>query len=128
VIPHFDVSEDALIRGFQLDKFKKGILAMLSDVKVGVKLCVLSRLSPKRIEMVLKVTPTGRVVTRSGTFNPDGNLRGDLFNKTRARLATDDDLIEVYRARLVERFRRYDWNKLSSDDLKFINTILNNYN
>lgn len=66
----------------------------LSGVKVGDKLCVLQRMGSKRIVVVERVTPSGRVITPAGEFNPNGTVRGqaDPWNRMTARPANKDDI------------------------------------
>src|SRR5712664_77871 len=100
--------------------------SVLLNVKVGDNLYVWARLGSNRIEPVLKITPSGRVITRSGTFNPNGYLRGDrhTWSQTRARPATADDIAGIYRAGLVAKLARFSWDKLNADDLKVVAAIV----
>lgn len=97
----------------------------LSGVKVGDKLLIKSYGSG-RIEVAERITPTGRVITKTGTFTPNGRLMGDssTWHRTYAKVATEDDVAGIFRIGLVDKFRRFDWNKLSAEDLKTINKII----
>jgi hypothetical protein len=95
--------------------------AVLSGVKVNDKLFVQAARS-SRIEPVLRITPTGRVITQSGTFDVHGYLRGQRrpWAVTRARLATEDNIAGVDRVTVVQKLSHFDWGKLNADDLKAI--------
>lgn len=98
----------------------------LSNVKAGDKLYVSYRLGGRRIEMVDKVMPSGRVKTKTGTFNPDGCLRGDIG--IYARLATEDDFTEIARLSLIRKLIEYrGWSKLSTEDLQAVVSIMEKY-
>lgn len=81
------------------------------------------------IEVVMRLTKTGRIVTEHHQYDPDGRRRGDTgWHRSRARKATEDDLAGIFRLGLVskiERFRR--WDKLSADDLKAAAEIVSKY-
>lgn len=101
----------------------------LTGVKVGDKVFV-SRGGYDRghITTVKKITPSGRVITVNGSvYNQDGYRRGETsaWHRTFARVATEDDIAGIYRYSLVEKFKSFDWNKCSAEDLKTINEIVN---
>jgi hypothetical protein len=98
----------------------------LSGAKVGDQLFVTGRFDRGHLTTVDRITPTGRVVTKSGEFNPDGSKRGDTgWHRQHARLATADDIAGINRynlTRKLEMFRA--WDKLSPDDLKAVSDIV----
>lgn len=91
------------------------------EAKVGDKLFVKGGSYDKgHIEVVERVTPTGRIITMHAQYNPDGLRRGDSgsWTRTRARIATEDDLAGIYRFGLVSKIENFkNWNKLSAEDL-----------
>ena len=102
----------------------------LADVKVGDNLFIKTAHSMGHIVAVDRITPSGRVITKSGEFNPNGRKRGDRgsWSSVWARLATEDDVAGIYRLGLVrklESFRK--WDKLSADDLKAASEIIAKY-
>lgn len=102
----------------------------LANVKVGDSLYVKSgRYDKGSIVTADRVTPSGRVVTRSGEFNPDGRKRGESgWMRTRARPATEDDIAGIYRYGLVSKISNFHhWEKLSADDLKAVSAIIDRY-
>lgn len=103
----------------------------LSSVKIGDKLFVQGvSYVPGYITTVARVTPTGRVITKHGEFNPNGYKRGEkgVLGRHRARPATEDDIAGIYRAGLVSRLERFRlWDKLSADDLKAVAGIVAKY-
>lgn len=104
--------------------------AALDGVKAGDKLCIYSRWEVNRIEVVERVTPTGRVVTRLGQFDRTGYLRGrtSSWDLMRARPATEDDIAGIYRAGLMDKIERFrGWGKLSADDLKAVAALVDQY-
>jgi len=100
----------------------------LANVKAGDKLFVQrDRYDKGSIITVDRVTPTGRVVTKMGQFDPDGWLRGDSksWNRTTARIATEDNIAGVNRWNLVRKISEFKgWEKLSPDDLKAVAEIV----
>ena len=100
----------------------------LTNAKPGDRLFIWSRYN-KWLDVVDRVTPTGRVVLKNGTqFKPNGWKLGDKgFDMTQARLATDDDIAGINRGRLVDKLRRLNWEKLSADDLKAVAEIVAKY-
>lgn len=102
----------------------------LEGVKVGDKLYVKSGHYDKgHIVTADRVTPTGRVITKSGEFNPNGRKRGEPdWQRTWARPATEDDIAGIYRNRLVQKLTEFrEWDKLSADDLKAASEIIAKY-
>jgi hypothetical protein len=103
----------------------------LSGVKVGDKLCIYGRLSRDRIAIVDRLTPTGRVITKAGTFSVHGRMYGrlqDSWNQQYARPATEDDIAGIYRAGLVSKIERFrGWDKLSADDLESVAALVVRY-
>lgn len=105
----------------------------LANVKVGDKLFVKGGHYDKgHIVAVDRITPTGRVITKSGEFNPDGRKRGErggmTWSRLRARPATEDDIAGIYRYGLVQKLERFRlWEKLNSDDLKAASQIIAKY-
>ena len=101
----------------------------LSEVTIGTKLFVrVGHYDRGCIEVVERITPTGRIVTRSGTYERSGYKRGgDSWSRGYARIATEDDIAGIYRYGLVGRLRHFDWNKLSADDLKAVDEITKKY-
>ena len=95
----------------------------LTGVKVGDKLCIVSRFREKCI------TPSGRVITKLGEFNPNGRMRGATgFDSTWACPATEDDIAGVHRYRLVQKLTGFRlWEKLSAEDLKAASEIIAKY-
>jgi hypothetical protein len=80
------------------------------------------------IEIVEKVTPSGRFVLKSGTYDPNGRKRGqNSWYSTWATLATEDQIAGVYRNGLVAKFKAFDWSKLPPDDLKAVNVIVSKH-
>lgn len=93
----------------------------LSEVKVGDKLFVKgSGYDKGHLEIVERITPTGRVITKHSKYDKSGRRIGDTgYFRARASKATEDDIAGIYRLGLVnkiEQFRR--WDKLSAEDLK----------
>lgn len=80
-------------------------MADLLGLKVGDKLFVKRGHYDKgSIVAVDRITPTGRVITRRGEFNPNGRLRGGSgYMSEWARPATEDDIEGIYRHGLVEK-------------------------
>lgn len=102
----------------------------LEGVKAGDKLFIKSnRYDHGHIETVDRVTPTGRVVTKSGTFDQHGYRRGDSgWHICWARRATEDDIAGVNRYSLVCKLKDFKgWEKLSPDDLKAATAIIEKY-
>jgi hypothetical protein len=99
----------------------------LAGVKVGDKLFVTSRMygSAGRIVRVGRITPSGRVITTVGEFNPNGRMRGaEMW----ARPATYDDIASLNRYRLVQKLERFQlWDNLSADDLRAVSEIVAKY-
>lgn len=90
----------------------------LSGVKAGDTLFVVSRFS-KHLVKVERVTPTGRVITKNGEYNPNGRLRGAAgWDSPRARLATEDDIAGINRGNLVYKLERFQWGNLDAETLK----------
>lgn len=92
----------------------------LTEAKPGDTLCIYNR-HTKWLDKIDRVTPTGRVILKNGSqFDPSGYKRGDSgWNRTQARIATEDDIADIYRAGLVSKIERFRaWDKLSADDLK----------
>lgn len=101
----------------------------LANVEVGTKLFICGGGDYKgRIEVVVRVTPTGRIVTRTGTFDRNGRLRGEIgsWHRHYARIATDDDIAGVNRWALVNKLKGINWDKLPAEQLKAINEIISN--
>ena len=98
----------------------------LSAIKVGDKLFIMGRYNRGRIAEVERITPSGRVIAGTETFDRSGRRRGDSrsWYLTRARPATEDDIASDYRFGLVEKLKGFDWNILKADDLKTINEIV----
>lgn len=98
----------------------------LENVKAGDVLCVMPTRDRNYLTTVDRVTPTGRVVTKAGEFNPKGDKRGESggWHYTRARVATADDIAGINRASLVDKLRRFPWDKLGADDLKRVGEIV----
>lgn len=102
----------------------------LAGVRVGDKLFIKSgHYDRGRIEAVDRVTPSGRVITKSGEFNPNGRKRGDSgWQSALARLATEDDVAGIRRHNLVQELEKFRlWDKLSADDLKAASEIIAKY-
>lgn len=102
----------------------------LAGVKVGDQLFVKSGHYDKgNIVKVDRVTPSGRVITASGDFNPNGRRRGgNGWLSTWARPATEDDIAGIYRYGLVQKLAEFRlWDKLSADDLKAASEIIAKY-
>lgn len=102
----------------------------LTGVQVGDQLLVTNRSYGKGyIVTAERITPTGRVITKSGEFNPNGRKRGDTgWHSTWARKATEDDIAGIYRYGLVSKLERFRaWDKLSADDLKAASEIIAKY-
>ena len=102
----------------------------LTDVKVGDKLFVQGGYNEPRIEIVERITPSGRViVTHYGEFNSNGRKRGESgWHSTSARPATEDDIARIYRHRLVRKLTDFrQWEKLSAHDLKTATEIIAKY-
>lgn len=101
----------------------------LTDVKVGDLLCVKRSLNSDQLTAVTRITPSGRIITKYGQFNPDGFLRGETgYFRAFATPATEDDIARIRRLNLVaelERFRK--WHKLTADDLKSAVAIIERY-
>lgn len=105
-------------------------MADLHGVKVGDKLYITKGCyGGGFIEAIDRITPSGRVVTRTGTFDQSGYLRGETSSwyRTKARVATEDDAAGIYRIGLVDKFKSFDWNKCSAEDLKSIAVFVNKY-
>jgi hypothetical protein len=100
----------------------------LENAKVGDTICVIRHLGPIQLAVVEKITPSGRVTTKQGTFTPNGYMYGgrkDAWNRARARLATEDDIAGINRASIVRKIDLFRlWDKLSPDDLKIVSTII----
>lgn len=102
----------------------------LTGVKVGDKVFVWGGFDNGHIAVVDRVTPSGRVITKSGEFNPNGLKRGDAqsWYPTQARLANEDDIAGIYRLGLVRQLTEFQhWDKLSADDLKAVSEIVAKY-
>ena len=101
----------------------------LSQVQVGTRLFVtVGHYDRGRIELVERITPTGRIVTKSGTYERSGYRRGgNSWSRGYARVATEDDIAGIYRYGLVERMKSFNWNKLSADDLKAVDEVVAKY-
>lgn len=81
----------------------------LSDVKPGDKLFIKSgHYDRGHIEDVERITPTGRVIVKRGTFERSGRLRGgNSWCSTYARPATEDDIAGNYRYGLVSKISNF---------------------
>ena len=102
----------------------------LANVKAGDKLFVKSGHYDKgRIIVADRITPTGRVITKHGEFNPNGRKRGDSgWDSTWARPATEDDIAGIYRHGLVQKLAAFRlWDKLSAEDLKTVSALIAKY-
>lgn len=102
----------------------------LSEVKIGDRLFVKTgNHGHGRIVPIDRITPSGRVITKCGEFNPNGRLRGSRgWDSTWARKASDDDIAGVFRIGLVHKLEMFRaWEKLSSDDLKTAAAIVDKY-
>lgn len=119
--------------GHQAGHFRKaqgGEMNALANVKVGDKIFVKSGSYDKgRIVTIDRITPSGRVITAIGHFNPNGRLRGDnSWISTYARPATEDDVAGIYRYGLVRKMEEFRmWGRLSADDLKVVAEIIFKY-
>lgn len=106
-------------------------MADLLGLKVGDRLFVKRGHHDKgSIVAVDRITPTGRVITKRGEFNPNGRLRGSGgWLSEWARPATEDDIAGIYRHGLVQKLESVHsyWNKLSAEDLKTATTIIEKY-
>jgi hypothetical protein len=100
----------------------------LREAKPGDKLYVwCGPYDRGRIEEVERTTPSGRLITRSGAFDPDGYLRGEKgrWHRTRARPATADDVAGINRFHLVSKIASFNkWEKLTPDELKAVAEIV----
>lgn len=102
----------------------------LAGVKPGDKLFVKAGIHDSgSIVTADRVTPSGRVITAVGEFNPDGYRRGDSsWSRSFARRATEDDIAGVNRYRLAQKLASFRlWEKLSADDLKAAAEIIAKY-
>ncbi len=101
----------------------------LSSAAVGTKLFVKrGRWGGGIIETVERITPAGFIVTKSGMFTRSGVRRGEKgWDRSTATIATEDDIAGVFRYQLVSRFKIFDWEKLSAEDLKAVNGIVTKY-
>lgn len=102
----------------------------LLGLKVGDKLFVKRGHYDKgSIVAVDRITPTGRVITKRGEFNPNGRLRGSSgWLSETARPATEDDIAGIYRYGLVQKLESFrTWDKLSAEDLKAATAIVDKY-
>lgn len=102
----------------------------LTNVKVGDKLFVKVGYYDKgQIIAVDRVTPTGRVITKVGQFNPDGRRRGDSgWERASARPATEDDIAGIYRHGLVRALTEFrHWEKMTAADLKAAADLIAKY-
>lgn len=100
----------------------------LSEAVVGTKLYITtSSYGRGYIASVERITPSGRVITKNGiTFERSGRKRGggDRWQRTRARIATEDDIAGIWRDGLVEKFRGFKWDKLTAEELKAVDEIV----
>jgi len=104
----------------------------LDGVKPGDRLLVkIGHHDKGHLVTVDRVTASGRVITASGEFNPNGRKRGEdrnSWSRTIARLATEDDIAGIFRLGLVSKLERFrTWDKLSADDLKAAVSIVEKY-
>lgn len=107
-------------------------MTVLEGVKAGDRLFIKAgNYDTGRIVVANRVTPTGRVITEVGEFDPGGWKRGERnhWSRTRARRATEDDIAGVYRHGLVGKISGFSrWEKLSAEDLKLVAGIIDKFN
>lgn len=104
----------------------------LKKAKPGDKLVIRTgyRNRISRLEMVERVTPSGLVVTGKGRWNPDGYARPRIvsFNEPRARIATEADLLEFNRNKLISDVQnaiaRVDWETISMETMSEVLRLL----
>ncbi len=98
------------------------------DVKAGDRLFVRgsSPYDKGFIEVVERLTPTGRIITKHHQYDPNGRRRGETgWGRHTARKATEDDIAGIYRVGLVSKIDRFrQWSKLSADDLQAVAAIV----
>jgi hypothetical protein len=101
----------------------------LENVKAGDKIFVSERFGAGRVVEVDRVTPTGRVITKVGEFNPNGRRRGDDgWSRTFARLASEDDIAGIYRSGLVSKIEGFrNWSRLTPEELKATAAIVDKH-
>jgi hypothetical protein len=100
------------------------------NVKAGDLLFINSRWNGGRIERVIRITPSGRVVTKNRTYSKAGKLSGSSGHDAEwATVATPENIAGVkkhaHRVRSVERFKS--WNKFSDDDLEVVLNLIGKY-
>lgn len=102
----------------------------LSKATVGTLLRIVRGIHDDTfLERVERVTPSGLVVTKSATFRVDGVQRqhGSVLDRCRARIATEEDIADVRRNRLIRHLRNFAWEKLSAEHLKVVGEIVKRY-
>lgn len=97
-----------------------------SELKPGDKVVVSTHLQSSRIETVLRITPSGRIVTTGGhlnqmVFDQHGRARGySGWRRPYLEVATPELLACIKTAANRERLARARWDTLPAD---FINTV-----
>lgn len=100
----------------------------LANVKPGDALLISDRFG-QQIGVVDRITPSGRVIIKKYTFNPDGWLRGNnVWNPRSARPATAEDMARLARRDKITKVRDFrSWEKLTHDELATISEIIGRY-
>jgi hypothetical protein len=86
-------------------------MADLSSVRPGDKLYIKSgHYDVGRIGIVDRVTPTGRIISGSNTFEKNGRLRGqEGWTRTWAEVATQTHFDKIEQAFLADKVRGTHW-------------------
>src|SRR5260221_4855887 len=102
------------------------MMADLSSVKAGDKLYVKrGHYDTGRIVTVDRLTPSGRVIAGTQTFEKDGRLRGgDGWNRTWAEVATQYHADKVEQAALANKMHRLCWETHSLATLRAVQALL----
>lgn len=67
------------------------------------------------IEKVTRMTPSGRIVVGSRTFNPNGWERASGSKRAVLKIPSDDIREEVHRRKQLRRLNGVKWERLSTD-------------
>lgn len=102
----------------------------ISDLNVGDRCCYITHGIGGRKIVSLKIdriTPSGRIVTGTMTWNPDGSLRGASEYSRTGRLmpVTDEIQGEITKQAQVKRLNEVDWNKIPDECRHSIIGLLN---